>query len=469
VQSRIQASPASERLPAYPHLKIGVALLCGVAVPCVYLFGRLHHWRNLWHLAPGEHAPDMAVSFALLALLALGTWWVAASRRSFDRLTQAIAGRRSVLVFIAILMLWGFLAWNERIIGIHGDGLTWERLAGNPFIMTSEPFGRWMHYIAFRLLSILGAPTGMQALRMASVAAGTIQLLFILLLTPRIFGSLVRALPWIVYLFVTPLLVLNLGYSETTPIAYAFLMAHLLATVLYVEGPMARPPTWEGMLLALAIWSHGAMCFASGGYAVVLIWWLFGLNRSSDTVRKRLRFSRIAGAVVLSILPFSLLLGTLTVAALWGTGLPESGLASNLFGGFGGGVVALSQTGNPYRYSIFSVRYLRDILNLMLSVCPMLMVAPMAFFAVGRRHKRTALYLGATLGGSLVLTLFWNADLGIQNDLDLLSPFAMSVSVVTALWLGRDGQFGMRGAFAAFALAVTAFVFMVLPYVAPAS
>src|SRR5262249_35085634 len=125
--------------------------------------------------------------------------------------------------------LFALLAGRLRAIGASGDADTWLPLASNPFIMTSEPLGRWSHYLAYRILALFGAPTADAAVRIASVAAGCAYLAALVTWVPRLLGSVRRSVAWIAYLFVSPPLVVFLGYPETTPWAYAFLGAFLLA------------------------------------------------------------------------------------------------------------------------------------------------------------------------------------------------------------------------------------------------
>ena len=68
----------------------------------------------------------------------------------------------------------------------------------------------------------------------------------------------------------------------------------------------------------------------------------------------------------------------------------------------------------------------------------------------------------ARRGGALVLTLFVNADLGVRNDFDLLSPFAVPAYVVSAIWLD-EARLGTRGPFVALSLAATAVLLLVAP------
>lgn len=444
------------------------SLACGVGAQVIYALGRRREWAGFWSL-PRRESLGSGVEPWLLALLMasalVAVWPSRDPARSEAHVAKAEQPGRALWLLL-LVPFWGLLASKALMLEMPGDGPYWMRLADSPFIMTSEPLGRWSHYLAYQLLTMLGEPSRREALRLASILAGCFQLSAILLLSPRIFGSIRSALPWMGYLFLSPLLILNLGYSETTPWAYALLTASLLAGILYVRGPMDRPPVQVGLLLGLAIWAHGCMVFSLGGYAILLLGWL----RSTSAVQSRwfahLTPRRLLQAGVLGIFPCSFLLATLLLAKLVGTGRADQSLFSNMLGGGDHSQwIAFAAARDDTEYAFLSVRYWRDLGNLLLTVCPMLPLAPLAFARMAKATRLGALYFASTLAGTLVLALFWNADFGMKRDADLLSVFAVPVYVATACWLAEEIRSPLRATALATPIVLTTLLGSVLPAV----
>jgi hypothetical protein len=112
-----------------------------------------------------------------------------------------------------------------------------------------------------------------------------------------------------------------------------------------------------------------------------------------------------------------------------------------------------------------SGRYWRDLANLLISACPVLPLTPIALRAIAKHNATGARYLAATLGGALVLTLFWNADYGMQADFDLLSLFAVPAYLSIAWWLVLEVRSYLQGMFFAASSALCTVFVSILPAV----
>jgi len=470
-QAMSESSPQESRSnPPVPSAlaAAGVSLVATVGLPIVYLIGRVHEWPGFWPLSSREHLkwPGAALVLGLLLLFLLLLAWVPFRGAVPSEVAPFKRPARSRILWFALLLvvpIWGLLAQRILVLGLPGDGPYWVKLASDPFIMTSEPLGRWSHYIAYQWLALDGEPSKRDAVRLASVAAGCFQLAALVIFSPRIWGSVRRSVPWICYLFVTPLLIFNLGYPETTPWAYALLTASLLAGVSYVCGPMRNPPLLVGVFLALATWVHGAICFTTLGYAYLLVVWL---QRGSAQGGIRYGLPRLLRVGGLAVLPFVLLGATLILAGLRETATGEQPLFSNMLGGGDQQRwVALTTPSSPIQYALLSGRYWRDLGNLLISACPVLPLTPLALKALARHNATGSRYLAATLCGALVLTLFWNADYGMRTDFDLLSLFAVPAYLSIAWWLALEVRAYFQAAIVAASSALCTVFVSILPLI----
>lgn len=400
-----------------PYSRLLLIFGFGVGLPLLNFTIRsvyLSPW--LWPLPPG--APQRVFTALLLLLPAVaGTClfarWIEKTPNT-ERTWQRLAGPCLALV----LSLLAFCLRN--VYGPVGDGLsTWVRLADTPFIMGSEPFGHFSHYLAY---IALGKPDPRFAVEMAAVAAGFLCFFGSSQLLPEAFpgrsvwlvGLSLAAIPtWLVYA----------GYLETTPWAYAFTTLYLLSALRYLHLGLRRPPWKEGLLLALAIWTHAAICFASGAHAVLVGYWFFRL----PTGRRRWGV-RFGMGLISALLVFIPLVASLAWAYCFGSGLSESPWFGNALGGFDRRLFT-----NPAEIS--GAGFWTERLNLLWMAYPSLpLVVPAIASGIRARSVETAV-LAASLFGCMVLALFWGADLGVYNDFDLLSFLALPAHILVLTWL----------------------------------
>ena len=137
----------------------------------------------------------------------------------------------------------------------------------------------------------------------------------------------------------------------------------------------------------------------------------------------------------------------------------------NALGGGGGQWVAFSERVShvDVQYIFLDARHRVDLANLVLMACPLLLVLPLALRDLWSSHRDELAFLTAALGGLLLFSLFWNADLGMQRDFDLMAVFAVPAYLIVALWI--DARFTpVHAKLAALTAAAATFVFRLVPF-----
>lgn len=272
---------------------------------------------------------------------------------------------------------------------------TWRRLEDSPFIMGSEPIGRWAQYVAYQL-------TGSRelALTLPSYFAG---LVFVA-------GAawMLRERSWLLLvLLAAPFVQFFLGYPATCPLAYAF-------TGLYLLAGVTDRPLWLALsFLGLACWSHGMALFVAPS-ALVLCrrrWYL----------------------AALPLLPLGL---TLLWAWHFGSGLPESQWYGNALGGifhkrfvhFGGGDVHWHQF---TQFDALGAPYWSGVWWTLTRMCPAVFLTPWLV-----KRDRVHAFLWTAALGCLALLLLWNHDWGFQIDRKF-SLLCVPLQILLIPWADR--------------------------------
>ncbi len=458
-----------DRAPA-PLWAVAICLLAGVVTPAlVSLAGQAGGFGWLWVFEPlpaGKFLAALALSSALALLLLILSR--VSQRWDFQNDTRARWCKRAG--FVLVVGAVGFLCVRFRVYASSGDSALWTRLADDPFIMGSEPLGRWSHYLAYRLVTLLQLdrwiditpdPKGL-AVVLASAGAGMFSIGAMLVLASR---ALPHSSRWssVVFLFVTPTAILFAGFMEVTPWCYAFVSAYLLAGLRYLALDLRRPPWIESLILMFAVWAHGSVCFVTGAHAFLCLHWFW---RLPDDARSPWRPPRLLRLGLVCLIPFCAFGATLWVAYVFGTGMPRFAWYGNLAGGADRILfIALSpETQRSAGHFVFgSPRYWISHLNLLLFACPLLLVVPFAIAQSLRVRRRETLFLGAGLGGLLLLALIFNPTVfgGVRGDFDIMSSFAIPATLLVALWW--DARFSDRQRKALhLAAAVASFSFLLL-------
>ncbi len=428
-----------------PQLVFVISLLVGAVLPVLYYFNRVYRPSDLFWELPGHKIGKLLIGLALAGVVGLalgpGEFKPVTERvgRMMSRLPRAAIGVltwiRGLVVVVAVGLF--FNRFQYRVI--MGDGPIWFDLASDPFIMGSEPLGRWMHYLSYQLVALIGIDSGEAAVRLSSVASGMILAGGTLVLARGALGRIAPgAAVW--FMLASPWAIVFASFVETTPIAYALTGLHLLAGLRYFRLGLKRPPWLETIFIMLAVWSHGMVLFSTGAQATLVAIWFFRFK--AETSRKSPDAARVWRALALCIAPFSLLAGTMLFARFAGTGLEQSPWYGNARGGPDNRLwIDFTPSGDQTRYLFLEYFYIRDVLNLWLTSAPLLAIAPLALIDLFFRRRPEAVYLGAALGGLLLFSMTWNADFSIFWDFDLMAMFGVPAQILALLWwderLGR--------------------------------
>jgi len=438
----------------------------------VYWASRGEAFEWIWSF-PGQRDSARFVALGLASVFVLALlvsarvarrWGHGAAPSRATRLWKA-AGAALLVACVGALLV----RWPHR--GAPGDALTWLNLAADPELMPDSPLGRASHYLFYQVVSQSSVDRWfrpgpkMLALRFSAVAAGMFYLTVILMWARRAFP---RSSAWtsVVFLFVTPTLVLYAGYLETTPWAYAFTGAYLLAGLRYLNTGLRRPPWPEALLLMLAVGSHGVMCFVTGAHALLCLHWFFAREPGEHTPWSAQRVAQVIGV---GLLPFTVLVAAFVWTYHFGSignrywyGNALGGPDKDFWVAYSDAAIKPGHRAWFKEYVFGSREYLTGLLNVLLFACPLLFALPAAIWHTLCSQRRPALFLLAGFAGLFLITLFFNPDLGYRSDFDLLAVFAVPASMLIALWW--DARFSSRQRWLlALSIAAASFVFLVTP------
>ncbi|MGI8905428.1 MAG: hypothetical protein ACR2IE_02930 [Candidatus Sumerlaeaceae bacterium] len=404
-----------------------ILLLFGIGLPVAQYFAVFSPGLRsyVWVLI---RKPPQWLTWLLLAELLGSVLFVATLLKTSARDHRADSASPALLQSPPLKrLLYGGLAtcvlFGSAALGLHfssgyeGDYTGWIKIANKPDLIPSEPLGRWSHYACFKMLEVIGVASNDLAMRVSSVLSGC---LFIAAIW--VFGR--RALPYaprtvvILILLFSPLIALFCGYRENTPLAYALSATYLLLGLRYIHLRLRRSPWPETLVLALAIWSHGAICFLTAAHLVLAALWFMRTHNI-----KQVEVFAALQLFALCIAPFMPLV--LTMAAAYILKLPGPWFGNALGGGDLGMFVDF--TGHPTgsQHTIWSRTYWLNIANLIVYACPVLPVVLYAATTGTRAKDPATCFLTAGFLGMLALALTWNPDIGYIKDFDLLAGFAI--------------------------------------------
>ena len=438
----------------------------------VYWASRSEAFGWIWSFPAHQNsellvALSLAGAFVLALLASAGVarrWGHSAAPSRSGRLLKVAGAALLVACAGALLAHWPHTLKK-------GDATIWLHLADKPLLMPSEPLGRGSHYLFYRIITETSVDRWFRlgpkvlAVRFSAVAAGMVYLTLLLAWARQ---ALPRSSAWtsVFFLFLTPTLVLYAGYLETTPWAYTFTGAYLLAGLRYLNAGLRRPPWPEALLLMLAVGSHGVACFVTGAHALLCLHWFFAREPGEPppwTAR------RVGQLVAVALLPFAVLVTALAWSYHLGLGIKGRWYGNALGGPDKDFFVAFSDTVTGPRHKVRfnqfrfgSQEYGTGLLNVLFFACPLLLVLPAAIWHTLRSRRLPALFLLAGFAGLLLITLFFNPDLGHRVDFDLLAICTVPASMLIALWW--DAHFSNRQRWLlALSIAAASFVFLVTP------
>ncbi|MGI8907254.1 MAG: hypothetical protein ACR2IE_12275 [Candidatus Sumerlaeaceae bacterium] len=447
----------SQQRGTVPQWQYILTLFLALVVPPLNYLARSQKWTpSIW---PYEQDKPLTVvvtyALGICGVLIL-LWRHEKPVPATLRFAPGILNRRTASVIAVVLFIWLASKWHFQHMERHGDGRSWIGFASQPYVFAGEAGGRWAHYFWYRLLESWPSPEKL-ALRWNSISAGAICLLGLLLLARDAFRQ-TPASRSIVFLFFFPLLTLYVGYAETTPLAYAFSTIYLLAGLCYLSQPIRRPPWWESVILSLALFMHGIVCFITAAHLYLVICWAVSVGRHS------LRNPGKSAALLFNLAwPFAPLLLSIIYAKLT---LPADRWYCNMLGGPNHSmwIPWSDPLANKAYYAYTSLRFWQDTGNWVLNYFPLLPLLPLALDHCRRVLPRETTFLFFAFWGLLLFTFSWDAALGYYLDRDLMSLVIVPGHMVILLWLSLGFQARSRDAII-FGYAVSNFAFQVIPYV----
>ena len=369
-------------------------------------------WWGLWPVTYTP-APWFWAGCALVLAAMVWGWWQI--RQPIDRPPSTPSGG-PWRVAVAVLLVVSFFAfpiahtrWGDAYILSPGGG------GPDPALRLTHswqaPLDVWLHSRVWLLFGPrLGWDDAIPVYRLLSPLAGTLYLAVLLAWSRDV------ARGWLVFGLAASLGLLQLffGYVEN----YSFAAAgSALFLWLGQRTATGRAPLWQPSLaLALTNAAHPSTVILAP--ALLYLGWT---TARRGTVAYRRAVMEIA-APMLAVAAATLLLmetGGHGLAALLTTDRPGGGDARWF--------VPLWATSTRWEaYTLLSWPHLRDLLNQMLLVAPVVLPALLWLFAVSGHAERSeasrlATFLAVAALSHLALIVVWNPDYGGQRDWDLFS------------------------------------------------
>ncbi len=366
------------------------------------------HWR-VWGFSTWSYLSS-EVRIGMFAVgLCLGIIAYAADRslaRFFSVVSQNVRKPIAYLAAGGILIgcLWVLYAAFRPEVFLLGDGYeVIDHLAREDTPVKTHQFGAvGVNLIAMHLLGLRGLDGAQAAIQLVTVVIGSLAMLASLFIAPRLFRDRAAGLTFVAGLFLGGYSLQFVGYVENYAAFIALVIVFTLFGTYVTKEPAKR---WWLLLVAAGAATMHIL-------AVTLVPALLYALLAPSSIGKRI-VGMSAGAILLAVLT------TVGVATL-----VLHVLASANFFAHYSLVPLVAEYFTPDRYSLFSPAHLLDVANLLLLVCPPLLLVG-GLVAVYRRHVTLSdpatLFLSlaslSTVGAMFVL----DPKLGMARDWDLFS------------------------------------------------
>ena len=367
----------------------------------------------------------LALPIGLVVLIGLAAVPGAAGRVG-DGLARTV-GRLPGPV-LAILLAGGAVAafYALPMHRLSGDAVPVVMRAAHGDIYPSNPLTDFL----FQLSQMVTGAAAPAAVRLVSMAAGAVHVVFALLLARECLPAGPRRAGLAVLLLTPGTAALFFGAIEV----YAPLAAGI--TVYLWFG--ARCLTGRGGIIgpALAL----GTTFALHGSAGLLLPSLLVLANGGKVFA--LRIGRILLASVLFLVPVAIVYGALYFL-VWRGDVPEAGAAR--YGSFLGGwdqgpllPLVRTSTNVLYRYALLDAEHILGVLSLLLRAAP----AGLLLFLLAPKGSRKGPLVAFAAVASFFLVLFplvWNVNYPLRSDWDLFSPMGIPLVLLGGLAFLREG------------------------------
>ncbi|MEA2064059.1 MAG: tetratricopeptide repeat protein [Gemmatimonadota bacterium] len=403
----------------------------GLALICLHLYAHFSDRPGLWGVDSWRSfSTPVAVALALTGLIFIIPFTSACLRPLFERLFSRVlvvlrlfGGYPAATVLAAGA---GCLFWTWRCrIHLLGDGYWWARnLERGAKFWHNEPLAVYFNWLARRVLSLAGEVSAEQAFQVVSCLCGMV-FIYVLFFLARKLGrtDLERVL---IFFGIASLGMVQLffGYVETYPPLVALLVVYIHAAVrrLRDQGSVF----WPALVFWLLVLTHVSAAVAGPSLLFLYLYEWKSLGAAGGRYRL---VKMLIG-----------LLGPVAVASLfaWAIGLrPETFTARH--GQTGHLLLPLVNSDSRYfSYAFLSGAHLGDLANLVLLVCPWLLLA--GLLPVVRPMSgisRTCWFLILLSFFPLASIVFFNSELGLARDWDLLSYTFIAPALLGVMLLNR--------------------------------
>ena len=414
-----------ERGMADPNVPARIVLLASFLIVGLELLAALFPSSVNWGFHSLAFLPTPVKILVLLSLLAV---FIPNLREEGIQILEERVRRISGLpTFVKTTMLVALLActvvlfWQgrERMF-LLGDGAL--RIRSIQFIETTEripesssknePLSTWIISTIHKVLP-KEESSNQEAFQYASIGAGIIFLLLLIVLVRHVVSDPVERFLGIAFVWTSGCIQLFFGYAENYAPVMVGLLLFITLAILNIKGKthLVFPAAAFGVLFALHLGM--AILLQSVGF---LFW--------REIVKKKFVSVVIGMLAMMSTAASLLWMCGYTPALLWGVISDGNGHMLPL--------LSSSNTATG-AYGIFSLYHFLDLANLAMLISPIsFIVLPLVVMRIMRKqlsghHQLIFLLVLAICGMGFVLTV--NCELGMSRDWDLFAPFTLGVVV----------------------------------------
>lgn len=333
-------------------------------------------------LRPGDRQNSQAANWRLLSALFA------------DRMWPAVA-----IATLAIVVFWllrspvHFLGDGNTNIAVYGQGegslYKWTSY-GSMFIVRTVQ--RW--------LGSLDETTARQAFQIVSVMSGGVTVFLLMRLASRIGRDTTIRLVSAAVLLASGALLMFFGYAEFYPLLWMFGTLFLLMAIRYTQTGRGLVWVWMSFVVSVVMHAQAVVLLPA------LVWLTFAPRDKASRELLLTRAHLIAGLVVACI-------GA--TAFVW---MYQRNLAFEV-------MFLPPLTGRPQspEYAMVSLKHLIDIVNLVVVLCPSVLILVALWMRDRNRSARdgASIFLALSSAGSLAFVLMVDPVFGMGRDWDLFA------------------------------------------------
>jgi len=340
--------------------------------------------------------------------------------------------RYLLYALIALLFLPAFWGLRNRDYTL-GDSthlieiLTWDVHTRGYHVTYDEPMELYVHSLAYRGLHTAFGWDVARSYALVSALCGVAVVFLLLLLAESVVGD--HGERW---LFVAPLLCtgwveLFFGCVENYTLVAGGVIVYVVLGRRYLEGRCRL--AWPALALSASVCLH-----VLAGWLFPSLAYLYFSNWREHDLRARIH--RLAEVLLAVLIPIACTVGYLTAIGYGPDMVRHTHLVGLKF------IPLLEPSYRFYRYEMFALQHLTDILNqVVLVALPGLLIWP--FLLLFHRDRidgkdRFLRFLVLIAAFSQIFAATWNPDLGAYNDWDLFAILSVGYVLSGAYVLTRS-------------------------------